>query len=135
MATSGRRILPISAGSMSACTIWACGAKNCRLPVTRSSNRAPERDDHVGLLQRGHGRVHAVHARHAQGQRVRVRERAAGHQRGRDRRLGQLGQPEQLGVALDLITPPPTYSTGRRAACSSRAAAVIAGRLGGPGIR
>ncbi len=41
MATSGRRILPSSAGSMSACTIWACGAKNCRLPVTRSSNRAP----------------------------------------------------------------------------------------------
>ena len=39
--TSAARFLPISAGSMSACTIAAPGAKLSSLPVTRSSNRAP----------------------------------------------------------------------------------------------
>ena len=39
--TSARRFLEISAGSMSACTICACGAKLESCPVTRSSNRAP----------------------------------------------------------------------------------------------
>ncbi len=39
--TSAIRFLPISAGSMSACTISACGAKLASLPVTRSSKRAP----------------------------------------------------------------------------------------------
>jgi hypothetical protein len=39
--TSARRFLEISAGSMSACTICAVGAKLDSWPVTRSSNRAP----------------------------------------------------------------------------------------------
>ena len=39
--TSARRFLEISAGSMSACTISASGAKESSLPVTRSSNLAP----------------------------------------------------------------------------------------------
>jgi hypothetical protein len=39
--TSAARFLPISAGSMSAWTIWALGAKVSSLPVTRSSKRAP----------------------------------------------------------------------------------------------
>ena len=39
--TSAWRILPISAGSMSTCTILASGAKSATLPVTRSSKRAP----------------------------------------------------------------------------------------------
>ncbi len=41
IATSGARFLPISAGSMSACTILAFGANAASLPVTRSSNLAP----------------------------------------------------------------------------------------------
>ena len=41
MGTSARRFLEISAGSMSACTTAAPGAKLSSLPVTRSSNRAP----------------------------------------------------------------------------------------------
>ena len=39
--TSVKRFLPISAGSMSAWMILAWGAKESRLPVTRSSKRAP----------------------------------------------------------------------------------------------
>ena len=39
--TSARRFFEISAGSMSACTTRACGAKLSSRPVTRSSNRAP----------------------------------------------------------------------------------------------
>ena len=41
MGTSARRFLEISAGSMSACTICACGAKLDSTPVTRSSKREP----------------------------------------------------------------------------------------------
>ncbi len=39
--TSATRFFPISAGSMSTCTIFASGANVESLPVTRSSNRAP----------------------------------------------------------------------------------------------
>ena len=39
--TSAVRFFEISAGSMSACTILASGAKLDSLPVTRSSKRAP----------------------------------------------------------------------------------------------
>ena len=39
--TSALRFLPISAGSMSMCTIFASGANVASLPVTRSSKRAP----------------------------------------------------------------------------------------------
>ena len=39
--TSAWRFLPISAGSMSAWMMRALGAKESRLPVTRSSKRAP----------------------------------------------------------------------------------------------
>ncbi len=39
--TSARRFLEISAGSMSACTTFAFGAKLESWPVTRSSNREP----------------------------------------------------------------------------------------------
>ena len=34
-------IFPISVGSMSMCTIFACGANSSTAPVTRSSKRAP----------------------------------------------------------------------------------------------
>ena len=95
--TSAVRFLEISAGSMSAWTIVASGAKLDSLPVTRSSNRAPRRDDQVGLLQRGDRGDRAVHAGHAQVLRVAVGERAAGHQRGHDRDAGELGEGAQLG--------------------------------------
>ena len=63
MATSGRRTLPSSAGSMSTWMILASGAKALILPVTRSSKRLPEGDEEVGLLHGGDGGVVAVHAR------------------------------------------------------------------------
>ena len=46
-------------------------------------------------LHRRDGRVVAVHARHAEAERVVVGERAAGHQRGDDGDVGQLGQLAQ----------------------------------------
>ena len=54
-----------------------------------------ERDQQVGLLQRRHRGGVAVHAGHAEAQRVVVREGAAGHERGDDVDLGQLGQLAQ----------------------------------------
>ena len=95
--TSAARFLPISAGSMSAWTILAYGAKLSSLPVTRSSKRAAEGDDQVGLLQRGDGGDRAVHARHAHVQRVAVGEGAERHQGGGDGRAGELGEDLQLG--------------------------------------
>ena len=41
MGTSASRIFPISAGSMSMCTIFALGANSVTRPVTRSEKRAP----------------------------------------------------------------------------------------------
>ena len=93
--TSGRRTLPSSAGSMSTWMILASGANASTLPVIRSSKRLPERDEQVGALHRGDRRVVAVHARHAEAERVRVGEGAAGHQRGDDVDVAQLGQLAQ----------------------------------------
>ena len=54
-----------------------------------------ERDQQVAALERGDGRGVAVHARHAEAQRMLVGERAAGHQRGDDVDVGQLGELTQ----------------------------------------
>ena len=70
--------------------------------MTRSSKRAPRRDEQVALLQRADRRDRAVHAGHAQVQRVAVGERAARHQRGDDRDAGELGQAQQLGAGARL---------------------------------
>ena len=55
-----------------------------------------EGDQQVAALHRRDGRGVAVHARHAEGQRVVVGERAAGHQRRDDVDAGQLGQLAHL---------------------------------------
>ena len=95
MATSARRTLLSSAGSMSTWMTLASGAKASTLPVTRSSNRLPEGDQQVGPLHGGDRGVVAVHAGHAQAQRVRVGEAAPGHQGGDHRDAGPLGQLAQ----------------------------------------
>ena len=56
---------------------------------------AAERDQQVGLLHRRDRGVVAVHARHAEAQRMVVGERAPGHQRGDDVDVAQLGQRAQ----------------------------------------
>ena len=94
--TSATRFLPISAGSMSAWITLAPGANESRLPVTRSSKRAPRlmiRSLFCRARDRGHG---AVHAGHAEVLRVAVGEGAARHQRGDDRDAGELGEHAQL---------------------------------------
>ena len=93
--TSAARFLPISAGSMSACTIVASGAKRVQLAGDPVVEAGAQRDDQVGLLQAVDRGDRAVHAGHAQVLRVRVGERAARHQRGDHRDAGQLGQPAQ----------------------------------------
>ena len=68
-----------------------------------------EGDEQVGLLQRANRRDGAVHARHAQVQRVRVGEGPTRHQGGDDRDAGQLGEAQQFRRrASPLMTPPPT---------------------------
>ena len=56
-----------------------------------------EREDQVGLLQRGHGRDRAVHAGHAEVLRVRVGQRAAGHERRDCSGAGEVDELAQLG--------------------------------------
>ena len=101
--TSAVRFLEISAGSMSAWMTLAFGAKVLQDAGDPVIEAGTERDQQVGLLQRGHRGDGAVHAGHAHVLRVRVREDAAGHQRGDHRGAGQLGQLAQFrgGVGLD----------------------------------
>ncbi len=59
-----------------------------------------ERDQQVAALQRRDGRRVAVHAGHAEAQRVIIGKRAAGHQRGDDVNVGHLGElAQRLGGA------------------------------------
>ena len=109
MGTSACRFLEISAGSMSAWMTVASGAKVSRLAGHPVVEAGAQGDEQVALLQRRDGGDGAVHARHAEVQRVAVREGAARHQRGDDRDAGQLGEHAQLrGRAAALMTPPPT---------------------------
>ena len=55
-----------------------------------------ERDEQVGLLHRRDRGVVAVHARHAEAERVLVGQRAARHQRRDDRDAGELRELAQL---------------------------------------
>ena len=55
-----------------------------------------ERDQQIGLLHRGDRGVVAVHARHAEAQRVLVGQRAPAHQGGDGGNTGELGQRAQL---------------------------------------
>ncbi len=54
-----------------------------------------EGDEQIGVLHGGDGGVVAVHARHAEAERMVVGEGATGHQRGDHRDAGQLGQGTQ----------------------------------------
>ena len=100
MGTSGRRTLPCSAGSMSTWMTLASGAKLRHLAGDPVVEPGAEGDQQVGPLQRRDGRGVAVHAGHAEAQRVVVGERAPGHQRRDDVDVGQLGQlPQRLGGA------------------------------------
>ena len=67
-----------------------------------------EGDQQVAALHRRDGRGVAVHARHAEAQRVVVGEHATGHQRRDDVDPGQLGELAHLLGGAALSTPPPT---------------------------
>ena len=65
-------------------------------------------DQQVRLLHGGDGGVVAVHARHAEAERMVVGERTACHQRGHDRHVDLLGQLAAApSAARDLRIPPP----------------------------
>ena len=139
--TSACRFLPISAGSMSACTIAASGRERVELAGDPVVEAGAERDQQVGLLQRVHRGDRAVHAGHAQVLRVRVGERAARHQRGDDRDAGQLGELAQpLGgaglehAAADVQhrAAAPWRSAGPPRGSACRAGAGSAGSRAGP---
>ena len=85
---------------MSTWMILASGANVEHLAGDAVVEAGAERDQQVGLLQRGDRGGVAVHAGHAEAQRMVVGERAAGHQRGDDVDVGQLGQlAQRLGGA------------------------------------
>ena len=85
---------------MSTWMILASGANAVDLAGDPVVEARAEGDEQVGLLHRGDRGVVAVHARHAEAQRVVVGERAAGHQRGDDVDAGELGElAQRLGGA------------------------------------
>ena len=96
MGTSTATFLEISAGSESMWMNVASGAKVCRLPVTRSSKRTPDRDDEVGLADGVVGVLGAVHAEHAHGQVVVFGEAALADERGGHGDVAVDGQLAQL---------------------------------------
>lgn len=125
MGTSATRFLEISAGSMSAWTILAYGAKESSLPVTRSSKRAPRATIRSAFCSAATAETEpcmpgmptcwawlsgkapsaiSVVVTGAPVSSARIRSSA---------------------VARAFRTPPPTYSTGRRASLISRAASRI----------
>ena len=85
---------------MSTWMTLASGAKRRDLAGDPVVEAGAEGDQQVGLLHRRDRRGVAVHAGHAEAQRVVVGERAAGHQRRDDVDVGQLGQlAQRLGGA------------------------------------
>ena len=60
----------------------------------------PDGDDHVGALDRPVHVHFAVHARHAQVQRVALRERTDPEQRRDDRHAGPLGEGAHFGICV-----------------------------------
>ena len=84
-ATSTRTFLLISAGSSSPWIFLRVGAYVSSLPVTRSSKRMPSAIEQVGLLDRLVDPRLAVHAHHAEAERMGRREPAEAEQRRRHR--------------------------------------------------
>ena len=74
-----------------------------------------EGDQQVAALHRRDGGGVAVHPGHAEGQRVVVGERPAGHQRGHDVDVGQLGELAQLvgGARLEDAAADVEHRAGR----------------------
>ena len=85
---------------MSTWMIFASGANADDLAGDTVVEARAEGDEQVGLLHRRDRGVVAVHARHAQAQRVLVGEPAPPHERGDDGHAGELGQfPQRAGAA------------------------------------
>ena len=80
---------------MSTWMIFASGANVEHLARDPVVEAGAEGDQQIGLLQRGDGGGVAVHARHAEAQRVRIGEGAPRHQRRDDVDVGELGQLAQ----------------------------------------
>lgn len=123
--TSATRFLEISAGSMSACTILAYGAKESSLPVTRSSKRAPRATIRSAFCRAATAETEPcmpgmptcwawLSGNAPSAMRVVVTGAPVSSARMRS-----------SPVARALRTPPPTYSTGRLASLISREASRI----------
>ena len=89
---SASRSFEISAGSMSRWTTVAPGREGGELAGDAVVEAGADRDEHVAGVHRDVRPLRAVHARPAEEQRVRLRERALAHQ-GRDhRQAADLGE-------------------------------------------
>ena len=122
MGTSARRFLEISAGSMSACTTAAPGAKLSSFPVTRSSKRAPSATSRSAFCSAPTAATVPC---------MPGMPRFCRWLPGKPPRAISVvttgipvssARSSRAGLAPALSTPPPTYSTGRLASAISRAA-------------
>ena len=123
--TSARRFFPISAGSMSACTIFAPGANVASCPVTRSSKRAPSAISRSAFCSAPTAETLPC---------MPGMPTCCGWLSGNapsaisvvtTGMLVSSASSRSSAQASALSTPPPTYSTGRRAAVISLAASRI----------
>ena len=112
--------LSISAGSIS--TWIFLRARRIRLEIAGDAivEAHAERDDQVGLLDGVIDPRLAVHAHHAERERVGRGEGAEPEQRRGDRHVGLLGERAHRRAAPDRITPCPARKSGRSAASISR---------------
>ena len=96
IATSARTFLCSSDGSMSMWIFFACGAYERQLAGDAIVEAHAEGQQQVGFLDRFVDPVLAVHAHHAEVERVMGRQAADAEQRHRDRNVGQLGERAAL---------------------------------------
>ena len=134
MAQSMVNSLLISAGSMSTWIFTASGQNVSGVPVIRSSQREPDRHDQVAVRHRLVGVGGAVHAEHAQGQRVGLGERALAQQGVGHGDLHRLGERAQLRAGARDHRPVArraARAASPRAACRAAQAICAGSPVGG----
>ena len=115
MPTSTGTFLPISAASMSTWIFFALRRVGLEVAGDAIVEAHAERDQQVGFLN---GRVDprfAVHAHHAEVERMRRRQAADAEQRHRDRDAGGSTNARNSSIAPPSMMPWPARMTGRRA--------------------
>ena len=131
MPTSTLTFLLISAGSMSTWITCAPGRVALEVAGDPVVEAHAQGDEQIGVLDGLVDLGHAVHAHHAEAERMIFRDRAHAQQRERNRHLRVSANTRNSSVAPAICTPWPARIIGRRAAISS-ARPLPARACGGP---